>query len=478
MILNANSASIPLADKSVHMAVTSPPYWGLRKYDGDQGIEWPAVTYTPMPNLPPVTVPGCDPECEHVWGEDLPAPGQKAGYSPDKPSGFQQKSQAGQTGALSQMSKSEASGGSWRQRCGGWRGELGLEPTPELFVAHIVAVFREVWRVLRDDGVLFLNLGDSYASNGGSRNYGSYDGNVGRGPGVDGNRTPVDSLKPKDLCGIPWRVAFALQADGWYLRSDIIWAKGLSFCDEYAGSCMPESVRDRPTKAHENVFLLAKNERYYYDAEAVKEATVRGAAGSTFNGGKTAFHQLGRASNKPRQEQSTRNLRDVWAINPAGYRGAHFATFPPDLVAPCILAGTSLRGACPECGAPWERVVEKELIDTEGWGVQEKDHTGNLLGAQSMIRDGKGWAGDSISKTTGWRPTCDHDADPVPATVLDPFCGSGTVGEVCRETGRRFVGLDLSETYLRDLALPRAELKQTIQAVSSLPLFGDNLAKE
>lgn len=458
MIINADSIHIPLVDNGIHMVVTSPPYWGLRKYDGVGNSIWPSVTYTPMPGMPSVTMPG-DAECEHDWTDH-----SYQRRSNDNGKTPKQLSNAGAN------QRDEPIPSYFCVKCGAWRGMLGLEPTPELYVAHLVLVFREVWRVLRDDGCVFLNLGDSYVrsmpdATRGSQRYRLRD-----------DLTP--QLKPKDLCMIPARVALALQADGWYLRSDIIWAKGLSFCDEYAGSCMPESVRDRPTKAHENVFLLAKNERYYYDAEAVKEATVRGAAGSTFNGGKTAFHQLGRASNKPRQEQSTRNLRDVWAINPAGYRGAHFATFPPDLVAPCILAGTSLRGACPECGAPWERVVEKELIDTEGWGVQEKDHTGNLLGAQSMIRDGKGRAGDSISKTTGWRPTCDHDADPVPATVLDPFCGSGTVGEVCRETGRRFVGLDLSETYLRDLALPRAELKQTIQAVSSLPLFGDNLAKE
>ena len=523
MIVNANSLMIPLADGSVNMCVTSPPYWGLRDY--------------------------------------------------------------------------------------GVNGQLGLESTPEAYVANIVAVMREVWRVMRDDGVVFLNLGDSYyhksksgpqgktgqrasriftaAGAGGryvapcdtsdtapvdsqgrdylceslcgvcrevyrrtTRNDGllvamltaslsapiqgntvsehahlptldsvpqevhsvgaiqdqeqgaihvdehfraslesmlgessqqllevchqrSMDGvcllcgrsltacdlasahkafspSCARMPSVSrsghlantgGNGETVGSLvshisgkacdlayrdcttesrqvnfKPKDLVGIPWRVAFALQADGWYLRSDIIWSKPNS---------MPESVTDRPAKSHEYVFLLAKRGRYYYDAEAIKEP-ANGWNNSRFEDGKNLavhpnvgkqrkpagwdtdpgthgnYHRDGRAKRVEYTETTneTRNKRSVWVIPTTPYSGAHFATFPPDLVRPCVLAGSAPGGI-----------------------------------------------------------------------VFDPFCGSGTVGQVCRETGRRFVGLDLSMHYLRDFAFPRAEGKQTRASIAAMPLF-------
>ena len=217
-------------------------------------------------------------------------------------------------------------------------GQLGLEPTPDEFVSALVAVFREVWRVLRDDGTLWLNLGDSYArspakggSGPGGKNREWYGDNYGQARGAE----IPDGLKQKDLIGIPWRVAFALQADGWYLRQDIIWHKP---------NPMPESVRDRCTKAHEYVFLLSKSPRYYFDSAAIKEPAVKGAAGSTFNSGKTATHQMGRSSEKERIEDGKRNRRSVWNVATKPYAGAHFATFPPDLIEPCILAG------CPEGG--------------------------------------------------------------------------------------------------------------------------------
>ena len=181
----------------------------------------------------------------------------------------------------------------------GHAGQIGLESTPDAYVAELVAVFREVRRVLADDGTLWLNLGDSYSD--------------------------------KQLLGIPWRVAFALQADGWYLRQDIIWAKP---------NPMPESVRDRCTKSHEYLFLLSKSSRYYFDADAVSEPAVKGAAGSTFHSGKTATHQAGRASTKARADAETRNKRDVWTIPTKPFKGAHFAVMPEALVEPCVLAGS------------------------------------------------------------------------------------------------------------------------------------------
>ena len=210
--------------------------------------------------------------------------------------------------------------------------QIGLEQSPEEYVAKLVAVFREVQRVLKDDGTLWLNLGDSYA-NGGRQSRDTDDKLSKRGMNV----RPDDGAKPKDLLGIPWRVAFALQADGWYLRQDIIWAKP---------NPMPESVRDRCTKAHEYLFLLSKADRYYFDADAIAEPSIKGSAGSRFDAGKTALHGLGRSSEKDRIERDSRNRRSVWTIATKPYSGAHFAVMPPALVEPCILAGSRPSDVC------------------------------------------------------------------------------------------------------------------------------------
>lgn len=234
----------------------------------------------------------------------------------------------------------------------GHAGQIGLEPTPDEFVAALVAVFREVRRVLRDDGTLWLNLGDSYANAGGKaqphrNNSGGFGGSNGSrtqgyalaGGGFERPATVGNGVKVKDLIGIPWRVAFALQADGWYLRQDIIWHKP---------NPMPESVKDRCTKAHEYIFLLSKGPRYYFDHEAIKEPAREpnkfngrrgrstkktGANGDRNDGGRGAIIGDG-----------FRNRRSVWTVTTKPFKGAHFATFPPDLIEPCILAG------CPEGG--------------------------------------------------------------------------------------------------------------------------------
>jgi len=217
-------------------------------------------------------------------------------------------------------------------------GQIGLEQTPDEYVAEMVAVFREVRRVLRDDGTLWLNLGDSYAANR------SYQVTPTKHKSLDfgrSNATKVpDGLKPKDLIGIPWRVAFALQADGWFLRQDIIWHKP---------NPMPESVRDRCTKAHEYIFLLSKSPRYYFDSDAIKEPAIHAGVtvksrgkyddgtGKAITGYET--HVVGE-----RLVADKRNRRSVWTVTTKPFKGAHFATFPPDLIEPCILAG------CPEGG--------------------------------------------------------------------------------------------------------------------------------
>ena len=212
------------------------------------------------------------------------------------------------------------------------------------YVNSLVGVFREVHRVLRDDGTAWLNLGDSFSS-GGRTTHGTRVGikqstNRGSNGCADSPRPPQPTgLKPKDICGIPWRVAFALQADGWYLRSDIIWAKN---------NPMPESVLDRPTRAHEYMFLLAKSEHYYYDSDAVREEAVSDTIRSS------ALHRdtvstNGNGGSAARSPTGYRNRRTVWTLNSEPFFGAHFATFPTKLVEPCVLAGTSEKGCCPRC---------------------------------------------------------------------------------------------------------------------------------
>lgn len=235
----------------------------------------------------------------------------------------------------------------WGLRDYGVDGQIGAENTIDAFIADLVAIFREVRRVLRPDGTLWLNIGDSFTS--GGRTWRDVD-KKNKGRAMDYRAATPEGLKPKDLIGIPWRVALALQADGWYLRSDIIWNKP---------NCQPESVKDRPTRSHEYIFLFSKSEKYYYDFESIKEESV--------GGGK-------------------KNRRSVWQINTEGFPGNHFAVFPTELVRLCMLAG-SMPGAL----------------------------------------------------------------------VLDPFLGSGTVGQVSIEQDRKFVGIELSEEYA-DLAKKRISM--------------------
>jgi DNA modification methylase len=267
----------------------------------------------------------------------------------------------------------------WGLRDYGVEGQIGLEETPDAYVGRMVDVFREIRRVLRDDGTAWLNLGDSYAGGGGyapsapSNIAGSKQ--TSQKGSKHGGLPCVDGLKPKDLVGIPWRVAFALQADGWYLRSDVIWHKP---------NPMPESVTDRPTKAHEYVFLLAKAERYFYDADAVSEpALYAGDQLGIVRGTKRLARAMGvnpSGNERPGADAdiaNMRNRRTVWTITPEPFSGAHFATMPPELARLCILAGSPYGGL-----------------------------------------------------------------------VLDPFAGSGTTGVVAREHGRAFVGCELNPAYV------------------------------
>ncbi|MFZ9681451.1 MAG: DNA-methyltransferase [Bacteroidia bacterium] len=226
----------------------------------------------------------------------------------------------------------------WGLRDYGHDGQLGLEPTPEAYVENMVAVFREIRRILKDDGVLWLNLGDSYAGSGKGRNAdGTHQegGKQGTSRGtIEGklHKTTVENLKPKDLIGVPWRVAFALQTDGWWLRQDIIWHKP---------NPMPESVTDRCTKAHEYLFMLTKNNRYYFNNQAITEtASNAGKTGGSFAGrqGTASYQAQSGGLGSPAKNYETRNKRSVWTINTKPFKGAHFAVMPEALCEPPILA--------------------------------------------------------------------------------------------------------------------------------------------
>lgn len=323
----------------------------------------------------------------------------------------------------------------------GVAGQIGLEPTPDTFVAELVAVFREVRRVLRKDGTLWLNLGDSYAAVNRGENArprietltGIQVGNPysdirTRSEVIEGQKRA--GIKPKDLIGIPWRVAFALQADGWWLRQDIIWHKP---------NPMPESVTDRCTKAHEYLFLLTKSERYFYDAEAIAEPVSRDfwneSVGPEYmtptdgrmDGGK-------RKGNGPMN--GTRNKRSVWTIATQPYSEAHFATFPPALIEPCILAGCPAK-ACAKCGAPWVREVETTPAVSRTTSRINGDR--NDAGRTQFV--------GASAITFGFSPSCACNASTVPGTVLDPFSGAGTTGLVADRLQRNAVLIELNANY-------------------------------
>jgi DNA modification methylase len=340
----------------------------------------------------------------------------------------------------------------WGLRDYGHDGQIGLEERPEAYVARLVDVFREVRRVLRDDGTVWLNLGDSYAAARGGTTppAETLAGGVG-GWTEDGARVNRDrhdgynpsrnahaiGLKHKDLVGIPWRVAFALQADGWWLRQDIIWHKP---------NPMPESVTDRCTKAHEYVFLLTKSARYFYDAEAVAEPALQPIGPpSLVSQHKQAVlgaNQTGTLGTN--FGPATRNRRSVWTITTKPFSGAHFAVMPPDLVEPCVLAGTSEKGCCPDCGAPMQRVMDRTPSSARqgaGWtsGVgtmrNDGDRPGSFVGA--------------VSETKGWASFCDCATEPpIPCTVLDPFGGAGTTALVADRLGRNAIICELNPEYV------------------------------
>lgn len=411
--------------------------------------------------------------CEHEWGDEL--------LQRQRGSLHGINASAGNT--LAGVSGIEIKQGSFCSRCKAWRGSLGLEPTPELYVQYLVEIFREIRRVMRKDGVCFINMGDSYAgsaqgwghgkqyadpkqsTNKGSLNQPLTESKIGfeRPPGYISSRQE-NGLKPKDLVGVPWRVAFALQADGWWLRSDIIWSKP---------NPMPESVTDRPTKSHEYIFMLTKSSKYFFDQDAVREPVLdasieRAKYGHNSPGdGSLMTEQTIRYRSDQFNHPSGRNIRTVWNIATQSFEGAHFATFPEEIPLRCIKAGTSEKGCCSKCGAPWIRVVEKGDLVPDAPGYKPRGtKRGDDFVKNAMTPTGETQGHPNFhyeQKTLGWRPSCKCDAgEPVPALVLDPFCGSGTTGVVARQLQQNFIGIELNPDYCK---MARQRISQV------MPLF-------
>lgn len=464
--------------ESVQCCVTSPPYWGLRKYAGEQEIVWPALS----------GVEGSGAEgCQHTWIEEI----RKQSHYDLGTSTLSGKDSRPQVHSFEARTNTCS-------LCGAWRGGYGLEPSISLYCLHTIEILRAIRRVMRKDGVVFWNLGDSYSGSGGPG--GDYNsGGLREGQPKAPRRSfrrdrevtgddvidRVSGLKPKDLCLIPQRVAIAAQEDGWWVRNDIIWWKP---------NPMPESADDRPTIDYEHILLLSKSKHYYWDQDAVRERDHPDGRKQTIK--KQTNRYEGDSLNSfgdAEHERWTggRNLRSVWHFPTQGmglegcrscrkvyeaaqYRklekrliegkehricacGAmdwvsHFAAFPEELPKRCILAASALK-ACAKCGKAWEREVAEGPSD---WRERkEAGAIGGTLSAGHTTTHGNGTShdlGKRERKTLGFRPACacewEGEPETKPSVVLDPFAGSGTTLKVAESLGREWIGIELSADYL------------------------------
>lgn len=411
---------------SVDCVVTSPPYWALRDYG--------TATWS-----------GGDPACDHRRKITPRAARRKPGDTARIAAGGP-TNDAQDVGSATYLERCG--------RCGAERvdRQLGLEPTATEYIANLVGIFAEVRRILKPNGTLWLNIGDTWAND------------AKWGGGNDDDHAPrtrrSSGVKEKEIAGIPYALGRALSDDGWYWRQAIVWVKP---------NAMPESVKDRLTNSYEIVLLMSKAPRYHFDwyaiAEPVTESTaermaqnVAAQAGSLRVPGKT---------NGPMRAQGgtdgLRQKRDVWVIPTVGSEYSHYATFPPALVEPCILAGTSAYGNCIECGRPWARVVKEET---------------RVQGVRRTSVESKRDVGTYRREVQGWMPTCDHpEAPAAPAVVFDPFLGTGTTAATAVRLGRRGLGVELNPASCRDAErqIAAAELERSRHAGADEPIRAETV---
>ena len=548
-----------LPDGIIQTVITSMPYYGLRSYDLAQTI-WDE-----------------DSECDHQW---------ESHHQPPRGGINTECNMPNTRGSIAMQEMEELRGkgidSSFCVKCDAWMGTLGLEPSPELYIKHLVAVFKEVWRVLRDDGTVWIVIGDSFwggKGQSGTRGSGEQESRHDSGQSINrGYQTlggpketkPTDGrhpvLKAKDLCMIPFRLATGLQEVGWYVRRDIVWAKK---------NCMPESVTDRPTTSHEYIFLLAKSGKpqfwthrdvqatrtkpapdyrwydnkdmveleavpenwrdvmyeptpeeyealldaeqeselelfhvkhstsdddipevqryrrhnlwrghdYYYDYVAIKEPMAEatrardeygfsGAFKGQFSGspGEERF-QDGKPIEKPSFFSSSgRNKWSVWHVSTSPYKATHFAVFPPALIEPMILAGSSDK-ACEHCGAAWVRVVEKEKYAIHGGGGprHQKYCEDMKISESSSLRTGM----VNRSITIGFKPSChcENNTGARGSIILDPFAGSGTTAQESILRGREYIAIEAQSDYIHMIAERVSKAKETVELEKQQPTF-------
>ncbi len=420
-----------LPAESIDCCITSPPYWGLRDYGT---AKWE----------------GGNPKCEHKVGRAT-----RGGLT---------KFQANNKGSFGDEAIKQ---GESCPHCGAVRvdAQLGLEKTPEEYVAKMVEVFREVKRVLKKEGNCWLNLGDTYSGTGA----GQEKSPQAQGKQTDGQffenvksrelKAEYKGLPSKNLIGIPWRVAFALQQDGWYLRQDIIWAKP---------NPMPESVTDRCTKSHEYVFLLAKSPKYYFNNEAIREKakTEPHARGKILKQDDTGKQSSQNVTDPTAlfSPDGNRNRRSVWTITTKPFKEAHFATFPEDLIVPMALAGCP-KEICNRCGKARERILEPTEEYKKFLGKSWHDHKHDLtMGFGQQTRGFSKRKGNvsGIKRYKDGYIDCGCNAGFSAGIVLDPFIGAGTTAVVAKKLGRNYLGIDLNPKYVK---MAEARIKAVPQSL-------------
>jgi DNA modification methylase len=313
--------------------------------------------------------------------------------------------------------------------------QLGQESTPEEYIKRLVEIMGEVKRVLRKDGTCWFNIGDGYNNSSGFERTSDWKREGRKGGSSDKKAFKHSSIKTKDLIGMPWRLAFAFQEAGWYLRCDVVWGKS---------NPMPDGAKDRPTRGHEYIFLLTKSSKYFYDYYAVLENTDEHPDKEQGFGANVQEGTFRQDQERSFQHYGKRNMRSVWKTSVASFKGKHYATFPLKLIDPCIKAGTSEYGCCVNCGTPWVRKFEKIEKEIEKEGTKKHTESGSNLFPEIKVK--KEYKLYLVER--GWQKQCTCETDEVKSCiVLDPFSGMATTGLASIRYKQNYVGIELNKEY-------------------------------